>query len=230
MRMTKSRSAHAPAPAAFLAGHAAVCEVGFSLIELLIVLLIFTVLTGAAMTLVVTAHKSLQARWSSSTALEGGLRAVNQMTREMRMAGFPSDKSFSTAAVTSHPGLVATPFVTASAYDLKFEADTDGDGQVEQIEYVLASGAQTIIRRSTLKNLNGTLATTTQVSTLFLDHVQNQILSQPLFSWDLDPSSSRPFPQNIRTIYINAILKPVGGQGGTAPNVTLAAACQRMNP
>jgi prepilin-type N-terminal cleavage/methylation domain-containing protein len=226
MRMAKSHASHTPAPASRLC----VRDAGFSLIELLLVLLIFSVLTGAAMTLVINAYKTLQGRLSSSTALDRGLRAVNQMSREIRMAGFPSDKSFSTAAVTSYPGVVAIPFVTASAYDLKFEADTDGDGQVEQIEYVLASGSETIIRRRTLKNLNGSLATTTLVSTLFLDHVQNQTLSQPLFSWDLDPSSSRPFPQNIRTVYVNVILKPVGEQGGTAANVTLASACQRMNP
>ncbi len=205
-------------------------DAGSSLIELLLVLLIFTVLTGAALTLVVNSYKTLQSRLRSSSALDLGLRAVNQMAREIRMAGFPSDKSFSTTTVASYPGVVATPFVTASAYDLKFEADTDGDGQVEQIEYALASGSETIIRRSTLKNLNGTLATSTLVSSLFLDHVQNQTLGQPLFSWDLDPLSSRPFPQNIRTVYINTILKPVGEQGGNAANVTLAAACQRMNP
>jgi len=226
MRMAKLHATHPPAPAARLP----VRDAGFSLIELLLVLLIFSVLTGAAMALVVNAYKTLQGRLSSSTALDRGLRAVNQMSREIRMAGFPSDKSFTTTTVASYPGIVAIPFVTASAYDLKFEADTDGDGRVEQIEYVLASGGETIIRRSTLKNLDGSLATSTLVSTLFLDHAQNQTLSQPLFSWDLDPSSSRPFPQNIRTVYVNAILKPVGEPGGTAANVTLVAACQRMNP
>jgi prepilin-type N-terminal cleavage/methylation domain-containing protein len=226
MRMAKSHASHTPAPSSRLP----VRDAGFSLIELLLVLLIFSVLTGAAMTLVVNAYKSLQGRLSSSTALDKGLRAVNQMSGEIRMAGFPSDKSFTTTAVTSSPGIVAIPFVIASAYDLTFEADTDGDGRVEQIEYVLASGSESIIRRSTLKNLNGTLATSTLVSSLFLDHVQNQTLSQPLFSWDLDPSSSKPFPQNIRAIYVNAILKPVGEQGGTASNVTLVAACHRMNP
>ena len=230
MRRAESRASHTPGPAASLPARLAGQEAGFSVIELLISLLILTVLSGMAMSLLVSAQRSLQGRLSSSTTLDQGLRAVSGMSRELRMAGFPSAKSFSATTVTSHPGLVATPFVTASAYDVKFEADTDGDGQVEQLEYVLDPGSQALIRRRTLKNLDGTLATSTLVSTIFLDRVQNQLLSQWLFSWDLDPYSTLPFPQNIRTIYVNLVVKPAGTQGGVGPSVTLAAACQRMNP
>jgi prepilin-type N-terminal cleavage/methylation domain-containing protein len=201
---------------------------GFSLIELLIVLLLFSVLTGMAMTLIVQGHRSLQSRLSSSTLFANGVMALNQMTREIRMAGFPSAKSFTAAAVTTNPGVVATSFVAASGYDLTFEADTDGSG-LKQIEYVLPAGMQTITRRSTLKNLDGTLATSTAVSTAFLDSVDNQVQGQPLFSWDSDPLSSSPFPQNIRTVYISIILKSKSNESGMPVSMTLTATCQRMN-
>jgi prepilin-type N-terminal cleavage/methylation domain-containing protein len=225
VKWRRSRTHTAPAlpPPCFLQGN------GFSLVELLIVLLLISVLTGMAMTLIVQGNKSLQNRLSSSTLFAGGLTALNQMTREIRMAGFPSAKSYSAAAVASHPGLVATAFVAASGYDLTFEADTDGNGQVEQIEYVLPAGSQTISRRRTLKNLDGSLATTTTVSTAFLDSVNNRVVGQPVFSWDLDPSDPHPFPQNIRTVYIDVVLTSKGNESGMPVSMTLTATCQRMN-
>jgi hypothetical protein len=218
-----------PPPAVQLADWRKV-EAGLSVLELLVVLLLFSALTATALTLVVQANKSLQNRLSSSTLTSTGLPALNQMTREIRMAGFPTDKSFTGSAVASYPGIVATPFVTASSYDLVFEADTNGDGVVERIEYVIPAGSTTITRRSTLKNANGTLATSSTASTAFLENVQNQLQGQPLFTWDLDPLSAKPFPQNIRTVYINAILKARGNESGGPINMTFTATCQRMNP
>lgn len=203
---------------------------GYSIIELMLVLLLISALTGIAMDLTLGAHKSLQRTLSSSTLLADGLTALNQMTRDIRMAGFPSSKCFTAAAVSTSPGLVANGFVAASSYDLKFEADVNGSGQVSQIEYVIPSGSQTLYRYSTLKNLDGTLATGTTVSTAFLGNVQNQVLSTPLFSWDLDPLSSNSFPQNIKTVYINLVLTSSGNESGMPVNVTLTATCQRVNP
>ena len=135
------------------------------------------------------------------------------------------------AAVASYPGLVAAGFVAVSSYDLKFEADVDGDGIVEQIEYVLPPGTQTLLRVSTQKGLNGTLLTSTTVSAPFLMNVQNQLQGKPLFTWDTDPLSTSPFPQNIRTVYINLVLLSNGvGSGGRPLSVTLSASCQRINP
>ncbi len=203
---------------------------GFSLVELLVVLLVFSALTAVATSLLVESHKSLQNRLSSSGLSTLGLMSLNQIAREVRMAGYPSPKCFSQSAVSSHPGIIAIPFISVSAFDLVFEADTDGDGRVERIEYVLPSGSTMLTRNLTIKNPDGTLATSGTTSSVILANLQNQLQGQPLFTWDVDPSSASPFPQNVRTIYINAILHSGGGASGSPSNVVLTATCQRLNP
>jgi len=205
-------------------------EAGFSLVELLIVLFVVSLLTAIALNIVMEANRSLHNRLSSSTLADTGLTALSQMSREIRMAGFPSDKCFSASAVSTYPGIVATSFVTASSYDLIFEADINDDGRVERIEYVIPPGSTTITRRSTMKNANGTLATWTTLSTTLLTDVRNRVQGQPVFTWDVDPLSTKPFPQNIRTVYINALLKAGGNEGGGPAGATFSASCRRLNP
>lgn len=205
-------------------------ESGFSVIELMTVLLVFSIMSATALSVLIQAHKNLQSAMGSSILHDSGLRALGQMTREIRMAGFPSAQSFSANAVLNFPGIVANTVTAVSAYDVKFEADIDGDGMVEQVEYVLPSGSQTILRNVTKKNLLGTLALSSPVSQTLLDHVQNQILGQPLFTWQVDTSSSKPFPQNIRTVYINVVLTTNPGVSGVTATLPLAGAAQLMNP
>ena len=201
---------------------------GGSLIELILVLAVFGVLTAIALTLMLETYKGVKSRLGSATLFDSGVTALNQMTREIRMAGFPSSKSFSASAVSASPGLIATSFVTVTSYDLVFQADTDGDGTVEQIEYVNAPNSQSLLRMSTGKNLNGSLAMTT-VTTLALDHVQNRVTNQPLFTWDVDPSIAQTFPLNVRAVYINLVLQSAGNESGPPALVTLMATCPRMN-
>lgn len=205
-------------------------DAGFSLIELLLVLVIFSVLTAGVLQLCVQAQRSLQAGQSSSGLLDSGLRSIRQMSREISLAGFPDAGSFSATAVASYPGIVANSFVSVSPYDIVFEADVDGDGWVERIEYSLPAGSRTLVRQLTVKNRDGTLPVGSTLSQPFLNHVQNQILGQPLFTWDTDPADTRPFPQNVRTVYINTILRTTTSGTNDSVNQTLSAACPRMNP
>jgi prepilin-type N-terminal cleavage/methylation domain-containing protein len=203
---------------------------GYSLIELMFVVAIFAVLTAAGLSLAVQTQRTLAKGQSASGLLDSGVRAMGLMSREIAMSGWPAPASFSATAVSTYPGIAANSVTAASAYDLVFEADVDGDGIVEQVEYVLPSGSQTLLRSVTKKNPNGTLATSGTVSQPLLDHVQNQTLSQPLFTWQVDPSSSNPFPRNIRTVYINAVLRTTEGAGQGAAALTLSASSTRLNP
>ncbi len=203
-------------------------DAGGSLLELVLVLSLFGTLTAIALALVLQSYKGVQLRLGTSTLFDSGTTALNQMTRELRMAGYPSAKLFTASAVAGSPGLVATPFVTVTPYDVVFQADANQDGSVEQIEYVLASGSQNLYRNSTLINLNGTLASST-VKTLLLNNVQNQISGTPLFAWNLNPSDTQSFPLNVQTIYINLVLQSSGNESGSPASVTLTATCPRMN-
>ena len=192
------------------------------------VLALFGTLTAIALGLTLQSYQGVQLRLSTSTLFDSGTMALNQMTRELRMAGYPSAKLFTSSAVAGSPGLVATPLVTVTAYDVVFQAETNQDGTVEQIEYVLAPGSQNLYRISALKNLNGTLASS-GVTTLLLNNVQNQISGTPLFAWNTNPSDLQPFPLNVQTIYINLLLQSSGNESGSPAAVTLTATCPRMN-
>jgi len=209
------------------------CRPGFSdagstLIELIMVLSLFGALTAIALALILQSYQGVQLRLSTSTLFDNGTMALNQMTRELRMAGYPSAKLFTSSAVGSSPGIVATPFITVTAYDVVFEADANQDGTVERIEYVLAPGAQDLYRNSTLKNSNGTLASST-VTTLLLNNVQNQISGTPLFAWNINSADTHAFPLNVQTVYINLLLQSSGNESGSPAAVTLTATCPRMN-
>ena len=203
-------------------------ETGGSVLELVMVVALFGTLTAIALALVLQTYKGVQLQLISSTLFDSGAAALNQMTKELRVAGYPSAKVFSSSAVANSPGLVATAYVSVTPYDLVFQSDADGNGAVAQIEYVLASGSQNLYRKSTLKNLDGTLAMSTQ-TTLLVNQVQNQVQGTPLFSWEVDPSNPQPFPLNVRAIFINLVLASGGGESGVPATLTLTATCPRMN-
>jgi prepilin-type N-terminal cleavage/methylation domain-containing protein len=210
--------------------HSRKAEDGFTLIELMMVLVIITVLTAAALNLTIGAQNSLWNVQGSTSLLDSGLRTLTQMKREIRLAGHPDPGSFSAAAYQNHPGIAANTFTTASGYDLIFEGDVNGNGQVEQVEYTLPTGSQTLVRNVTPKNLDGTFTAGSTVSGTLLSNVQNQLTGQPVFSWSTDPLSQSPFPQNIQTVYVNLILNTSIGGSSSASNLALATACERMNP
>jgi type II secretory pathway component PulJ len=205
-----------------------VSDAGETVLELVLMLSVFGILTAMALALVLQTYRGLQLRLRSSSLFASGTTAITQMTKELRMAGYPSAKVFSASAATNSPGLVATPFVTVTSYDLVFQADSNLAGNVEQIEYVLASGSENLYRKSTLKNLNGTLASSTE-TTLLVNGVQNQIQGRPLFTSGVDPASPQPFPLNVRVVYINLVLQSLGKENSAPVSVILTATCPRMN-
>jgi len=218
-RNLKGRASARPAPT---------LDAGTSLIELTLVLAVFGVLTAIALSLILQTYRSVQNRLGTSTLYDNGVTALSQMTREIRTAGYPSAKLFTTAAVVASPGIVATPFVTVTSYDLVFQADINGDGTVEQIEYVIPPLSQQLLRKITSINPDGSLAANT-VTTLAVGNVQNQLQSQPLFTWDVDPAIQQPFPLNVRTVYINLDLQSSGYENSPRESMTLMATCPRMN-
>jgi hypothetical protein len=145
------------------------------------------------------------------------------------LAGYPDPGSFS-APAPSNPAIAEHSFTAATGYDLVFQGDVNGDGQVEQVEYALSADSQTLMRLVTPKSPDGTFPADRTVSQVLLSNVQNQLIGQPVFSWSTDPLSPNLFPENIRTVYVNLVLKATGGGPSAASNLALSTACERMNP
>lgn len=113
---------------------------GFTLLELLIVVAILTAVLGVVFTAVTRLQKTYKAEETKVDATQLSRTFLDTMTGELRQAGFPSRRLFA-PGVLSSPVLndyrSAAGLVRISASELWFEADVEGDGQVESMRYTL---------------------------------------------------------------------------------------------
>ncbi len=104
---------------------------GFTLIETLIAIFIFTLAMGAATSFVVLFYRTHSYASEQSAAIEEARRGIEMMVKEVR------------AAATGENG--AFPVERADDKQLIFYSDIDKDGQTERVRYFLstvASGSQ----------------------------------------------------------------------------------------
>jgi type II secretory pathway component PulJ len=132
-------------------------EAGFSLIELLVSTLVMTIVLGSLLALSNQNQERADFEQDLLAVNQSGREAVDQMYRDIRLAGYPQQRVFAgslnwTAANTNK---VASGFVTTSSNGLTFQGDIDNDGVVEVVEYNLSG---TTLRRSEVeKNAGGSV-------------------------------------------------------------------------
>ena len=113
---------------------------GFTLLELLVVVAILTAVLGVVFSAVTRLQKTYKAEETKVDATQLARTFLDTMAGEVRLAGFPSRRLFA-PGVLSNPVLndyrCAAGLVRVSASELWFEADIEGDGQVESVRYTL---------------------------------------------------------------------------------------------
>lgn len=129
---------------------------GFSLIEMLVVVLVFTVISGAAFLALDVFQQRYRAENELLDAFQGARLAIDQITRDVHSAGYPPSNVLATDALAANSTLVsATPFAWAPGYpgtpcsagtctspgdfDLIIETDIDPENNngVEWVRYRL---------------------------------------------------------------------------------------------
>lgn len=130
---------------------------GFTLIELLLSAAIFTLLSGAIFSLLVPSQMRFQTESQLVSAFEEARLGLDQIVRDVNVAGYPSIANFSlplganqyaVTPVAWNPGYPAPPgcligtagggtCVTPGDFDLIVEGDLDGSGIVKWIRYQL---------------------------------------------------------------------------------------------
>jgi Tfp pilus assembly protein PilW len=172
-------------------------ENGYSLVELLVATILFTIIAGSVFSLLLSAQLRYRGESNVTTAFQQANVAIDQITRDVHSAGYPPPSSF---AASPPPNLVALPFSWSSGYpntpctvgagcgavpgdyDLILETDFgDGNG-VQWIRYSLQG--TTLMRGVTSKTSGDPVASTSAGVLLpYLDNVINQSKSKPVFSY-----------------------------------------------
>src|ERR1700687_6436776 len=86
---------------------------GFTLLELLLSMLIFMIISGAAFGLLNTAQKRFQTDGQILSSFQEGRLALDQIVRDVNDAGFPAQNQFS--AVVPVTNYAATPVAWSPA-------------------------------------------------------------------------------------------------------------------
>ena len=112
-------------------------QAGFSLIELMIVLLVMTVMMGAVFSQI----RLVQARSASEQTkldmFQESREFMDQLERDLHEAGYPNPRNFNATQAASgvNSASIAIGLVKIDVNELWFEGDVDGDGQVDSVQY-----------------------------------------------------------------------------------------------
>ena len=178
---------------------------GYSIIELMVATVLFTIIAGTVFSLLFGAQLRYRSESDLTSAFQNANVAIDQITRDVHSAGFPSSSSFVATpslgtANPQYPRLVAVPFAWSAGYtnvpptpctlvttcggipgdnDLIVETDPDGNG-VQWIRYSLQG--TTLMRGMTPKIAwQDPVSSTSGVLLPYLENIQNGSL--PIFSY-----------------------------------------------
>ncbi len=115
---------------------------GFSLIELMVVLLILSVIMAAVMQQIANVQQRSSAEQTKMDMFQESREFIDQLTRDLHQAGYPNPRNFESGFITG-PGdaRAAVGLVKVDNGELIFEGDVDGTGVVSSVQYHLdASG------------------------------------------------------------------------------------------
>ena len=137
---------------------------GFSLVELLMVVLLLTIVVGALFTQIDHAQVRYRVEDQRLDMTQQEREFIDQFVRDMHQAGYPAASMYSAGAVPPNSVAGGTyGLISISSTDIQIEGDTDGDGKVETVEYSYDATCQCIRRSSLIKGTPGPATNFTEV-------------------------------------------------------------------
>lgn len=130
---------------------------GFSLIELLTVVVILMLVTGVVFQQIDLVQKKGRQEDVKMDLTQESREFVDQMVRDLHTSGYPNRRMYVVNLVSINDPRNAVGLVVVSPTQLWFEGDVDGDGQVDSIQYQLQSNGGSCpctIRRSQVVKTN----------------------------------------------------------------------------
>jgi prepilin-type N-terminal cleavage/methylation domain-containing protein len=113
---------------------------GFSLVELMIVVVILTIVMGVIFQQIISLQQRARAEEDKQDIFSEGREFVDTFGRDLHQAGYPNNKLYTTNYVATDSAL-AVGLVAASPTFLQMEGDVDGDGVVDSVAYAVCNSA-----------------------------------------------------------------------------------------
>jgi len=230
-------------------------ENGYSLVELLVATVLFTIIAGTIFSVLFGAQLRYSSESGVTTAFQQANVAIDQITRDIHSAGYPPPSSFAPGVALNNPQLMALPFswspgypntpctvnggcgAVPGNYDLILETDTgDGNG-VQWIRYSLQG--TTLMRGMTSKIRFADPVTSTSVGVMlpYLDNVVNVANPPgnnpvPIFSYTYNCKQVLPAqPSNICKVNVALIVQAAqpDPQTGQFRTITLTGQAASFN-
>lgn len=192
---------------------------GFSLLELLMVVLLLSIIVGALFSQIERAQVRYRVEDQKLDITQQEREFIDQFTRDLHQAGYPAPAVYGGQYdLTSN--FTAAGVWSISDTDLHMEGDVDGTGTVSVVEYSYVAGASPCpcLRRSVTAKQPG-LAPSAQVPGLTYTQVENVVplAGQPIFAaYDASGnklSSSIPLVNNNGLSNIKSVRITVTTQG-----------------
>ena len=221
---------------------------GFSLVELLVGTVLFTIITGAIFSLLLSAQMRYRGESNVTEAFQQANIALDQITRDVHSAGYPPKNSLGLATANMNPDTYALPFAWSpnypatpcsvggsctvpGDYDLIVEADV-GSGKVQWVRYSL-KGTTLMRGRAPKVKFADPIAATTASLTPYLENVVNGTNSPavPIFSFTYDTGPAQE-PSNIREVNVSLMVQAAQPDPQTRQYrmITLTGQAVRFNP
>lgn len=111
---------------------------GFTLVELLMVVLLLSIIVGAIFSQIERAQVRYKVEDQKVDLTQQEREFIDQFTRDLHQAGYPSTSMMGVGAPANQ---VAGGLISISGTDLVMEGDVDGTGTVQRVEYSYFDGS-----------------------------------------------------------------------------------------
>jgi prepilin-type N-terminal cleavage/methylation domain-containing protein len=200
-------------------------EMGFSLIELLVVLAVLSIISGAIFQQIATVQQRAATEQVKVDNFDEARDFIDQFFRDINQIGYPNSRMVDTASTSWSPPLfsplindsrLAVGLVKIDGNEIRFEGDSNGDGNPESIVYkVNGSGTcAACLQRSQVDKINGPPLSNPQNWGTEV----NDVVSSPIFTYfksdstqvtglPIDIGSNPSVLAQVKTIQISLILR-----------------------
>jgi prepilin-type N-terminal cleavage/methylation domain-containing protein len=209
---------------------------GFSLLEVLVAVLVMGIVAGGVLSQVEVAIRRSNAEQVKLDNLQEARDFVDQFFRDINQIGYPNIRMASTAAAWPTPLVTQNSYTWASPYindnrfaiglvkidanEIRFEADANGDGNVQTIVYMInGSGACALcLQRSQVDKVAANPLTGQTPS--WGTEVNDLVNTNPIFSYfkadgtavvglpiDLSSQAGAQTLASIKTIQISLVIR-----------------------